>query len=139
MSIAVSHEEGAQGNVQALPLSPAQERLRLLDQLKPDTTLTTLSISIKISHIEIHARLLESALNRLVQRHDALRVTFQEKDGQPLQVIAPTMPIALPVIDLQALPAAELVAEVVRLEIEEAQKPFDLFQGPLVDTSPYDA
>ncbi|HZU03255.1 MAG TPA: amino acid adenylation domain-containing protein, partial [Ktedonobacteraceae bacterium] len=135
MSIAVSHEKGEQGNVQILPLSPAQERLLLLDQLKTNTTLTTLSISIKISHIEIHARLLETALNRLVQRHEALRATFQEKDGQPLQVIAPTMTISLPVIDLQALPAAEQVAEIVRLETEEAQKPFDLFRGPLVRAS----
>jgi Condensation domain len=67
-----------------------------------------------------------------VQRYKALRTTFQMMEGQPAQVIAPTLTIPLPVIDLRDLPEAEREAEVQRLTTQEAQRPFDLTRGPLV-------
>src|SRR5205823_3767725 len=72
------------------------------------------------------------SLNEVVRRHESLRTTFSEVDGQPVQVIAPTLTLGLPIIDLTTLAAEELEAEVRRLASEEARKPFDLSTGPLV-------
>ena len=47
-------------------------------------------------------------------------------------MIAPTLTIKLPVVDLRKLPASERETEVRRLVTAEAQRPFDLSQGPLV-------
>jgi aspartate racemase len=75
---------------------------------------------------------LEQSLNEVVKRHESLRTTFGKVDGRPTQVIAPTLTIKLPVVDLRKLPASERETEVRRLVTAEAQRPFDLSQGPLV-------
>ncbi len=75
---------------------------------------------------------LEQSLNEIIKRHESLRTTFREVDGRPTQVIAPTLTIKLPVVDLRKLPARERENEVRRLVTAEAQLPFDLSQGPLV-------
>ena len=49
---------------------------------------------------QLNVRALEQALTEIVRRHEALRTTFPEVDGQPVQVVAPPVPISLPLIDL---------------------------------------
>jgi hypothetical protein len=68
----------------------------------------------------------------LVARHETLRTTFSERDGQPVQVISEPAQFELPVTDLSHLPADEREAEVGRLSGEEAATPFDLARGPLL-------
>ena len=58
----------------------------------------------------------------------ALRTTFTTVDGQPIQVIAATLTMKLPIVQLGELSEAEREGEVRRLATEEAQKPFDLSQ-----------
>ena len=43
---------------------------------------------------------LRDCLNRLVQRHEALRTTFTSKDGAVTQIIAPTAPLGIDEVDL---------------------------------------
>src|SRR5690606_12429306 len=80
----------------------------------------------------ISVPLLHQALNQIVRRHEALRTTFAERDGRPVQVIAPSLEIPLPVVDLRRMPPAEREAEAQRLAMEEARRPFDLARGPLI-------
>ena len=49
-----------------------------------------------------------------------------------MQVIASTLQLDLPIVDLQHLPAAKRQTEAQRLATEESQLPFDLAQGPLL-------
>src|SRR5260370_2311994 len=134
MPITVFHDTTARGNVKVFPMSLAQERLWILDQLKPNSALNTLSTTVHLRQA-LNTQTLAQSLNALIQRHDALRTTFQVIEGQPLQVIAPSLSIPLPVIDLRALSKVLQKAEVLRLATEEAQQPFDLTQGPLVRAS----
>ena len=67
-----------------------------------------------------------------MQRHEILRTTFRAANGQPVQVISPTLAVALPAVDLEGLDAEARDASVQRLATEEARRPFDLSQGPLV-------
>src|SRR5207244_3108368 len=67
--------------------------------------------------------------------HEALRTTFRVVNGEPVQIIGPSLKLPLPVIDLRHLPASEREGEALRLASEEARRPFDLALGPLLHTT----
>jgi amino acid adenylation domain-containing protein len=114
-----------------LPLAFAQARLWFLAQLDPSSTAYNLPFAIRVTgRLDVAA--LERSLNAIVQRHEVLRTTFPAIDGQPMQVIAPTLTLELPLIDLRALSAAEREREIFRRATQETQQPFDLARGPLI-------
>ncbi len=114
-----------------LPLSFAQERLWLMDRLEQNNTAYNIPAALRfIGSLNIAA--LEQSFNEIVRRHEVLRTTFTVVDGQPIQVIAPSLTLKIPVVDLQALPEAEREAEVLKLADRDAQLPFDLARGPLL-------
>ncbi|MBW4592776.1 MAG: amino acid adenylation domain-containing protein [Brasilonema angustatum HA4187-MV1] len=113
------------------PLSFAQERLWFLDQLQPAQSLYNEPYAFRLKG-SLKLTALTHSLNEIVQRHEILRTNFTMVDGQPFQVIAPTLALALPIVDLQLLPEDELEAEVQRLTTDEQARPFDLANDPLV-------
>ncbi|MFP2902660.1 condensation domain-containing protein, partial [Corallococcus sp. 4LFB] len=113
------------------PLSFAQQRLWLLDQLQPGDASYNLPTALQLSgHLDLEA--LRRAFESLVQRHEALRTTFHEHQGQPTQRIHAPAEWTLPLVDLSSLPAAQRQEESRRLADEEARRPFDLTTGPLL-------
>ncbi|HEY9832541.1 MAG TPA: amino acid adenylation domain-containing protein [Stenomitos sp.] len=89
-----------------LPLSFAQQRLWFLDQLEPNNSTYNMPAAVRlVGAIDIAA--LEQSFNEIVRRHEVLRTTFIVTDGQPVQVIAPTLTLNIPVVDLQALPETD--------------------------------
>ncbi|HVR96916.1 MAG TPA: amino acid adenylation domain-containing protein, partial [Thermoanaerobaculia bacterium] len=114
-----------------LPLSFAQERLWFLDLLEPDRSVYNMPFALAARGALEPARL-DAVLSEVVRRHESLRTTFDDREGRPIQVIAPPSPVRLPRVDLAALPAALARAEAERLAAEEAQRPFDLRRGPLL-------
>jgi amino acid adenylation domain-containing protein len=116
---------------QALPLSFAQQRLWFLDQLVPENPFYNMPSAVRLSG-SLHLRALEQAFAEMVQRHETLRTRFAKVDGQPTQMITPTLPLPIPVIDLQALtPSAQELA-IQQIATEEAHCPFDLTISPLL-------
>lgn len=75
---------------------------------------------------------LEQSLQETIRRHESLRTTFITVDGQPVQAIAPFLTLTIPVLDLRHLPKTHQEAEVMRLTEQEAQRPFNLAQSPLL-------
>src|SRR5687768_16367132 len=71
-----------------LPLSHAQQRLWFLEQLDDVGSTYHLSRYIRLRGA-LDPAALARALERLAARHDALRATFHEVDGAPVQRIAP--------------------------------------------------
>ena len=117
-----------------LALSFAQQRLWFLDLLEPGSPMYNLPAAIELTgRLDVPA--MAAALGEVVRRHEALRTTFRAVGGEPVQVIAVGMVPPLPLIDLQALPAALREGEAERLRTEEARRPFDLGRGPLLRTS----
>jgi len=116
---------------QPIPLSFAQERLWFLHQLEPTAATYTMPAAVRLTGwLDIQA--LEQSFNEIVRRHHVLRTNFRVVDGQPVQVIAPTLTLNIPVVDLQGLSATEREAQVQQQATEEAQFPFDLAQGALL-------
>ncbi|HEU4559378.1 MAG TPA: condensation domain-containing protein, partial [Longimicrobium sp.] len=118
------------GRTGALPLSFAQERLWFLDRLDPGSATYNIPVALRLSGA-LDGAALERALGEIVRRHEALRTTFGEADGSPVQVVAPFVGFALPVEELSGLGDADREASVRRRAGEEARRAFDLSAGPL--------
>jgi amino acid adenylation domain-containing protein len=114
-----------------LPLSFAQQRLWFIDQLDPGNSVYNFPVAVRLKG-SLNVVALKKSLNEIVRRHEALRTTFSMVDGQPAQVIAARLSIALPIVNLRALAEVERENEVQRLVVEEARRPFDLASGPLL-------
>lgn len=113
------------------PLSFAQQRYWILDHLDPGNPASNVTIATRLTGgIDLSA--LERSLNEIVKRHSILRTTLVIKDGQPLQIVAPTLTLALPVLDLSTLPEVVRDEQVQNICISEAQRRFDLTGGILI-------
>ncbi|HXO18881.1 MAG TPA: amino acid adenylation domain-containing protein, partial [Thermoanaerobaculia bacterium] len=113
------------------PASFPQERLWFLDQLGVGGAAYHLPNALRLSG-RLDRPALAAALNELVRRHESLRTTFSTAGADVVQVVAPPLAVALPVVDLSALPTLQAAeAESERLLRDEARRPFDLERGPL--------
>jgi amino acid adenylation domain-containing protein len=114
-----------------LPLSFAQRRLWFLAQLEPGGFSYNVPFALRLEG-PLDAAALQESLQELVRRHEVLRTTFAMSGGEPVQVIAPELPLSLARVDLSGLPAEEREPEAQRQLTAEAMRPFDLQQGPLL-------
>jgi len=117
----------------APPLSFAQQRLWLLDQLGAGAAYNVFGAVRLLGRLDVAA--LERSLEEIVRRHESLRTTFEATEGRPVQRIAAERPLCLAMVDLSGHEAAVREAEARRLATEEAQRPFDLSRGPLLRTT----
>ncbi|MGD2148957.1 MAG: condensation domain-containing protein, partial [Anaerolineae bacterium] len=115
----------------AFPCSFAQERLWFLDQLVPGSSLYSIPGALRLRGA-LAVEALKRGLNEIVARHESLRTTIVAVDGQPMQIVEPTARLSLPMVDLAGLPPGEREARARGLVEEEARRPFDLAQGPLL-------
>ena len=117
-----------------VPLSFAQQRLWVLDQLVPGNPFYNLPTAFQISG-RLDVALFEACINELIRRHESLRTVFTTAAEEPVQVILPELTISVDTVDLRALPAAGQRRETIRLTGLEASRPFDLSRGPLLRVS----
>src|SRR5205085_444470 len=113
-----------------LPLSFAQQRLWFLDRLVPDNPFYNMAAAVRLGG-PLDGAALAAAWREIVRRHEVLRTRFRSVDGRPVQEVA-RGELAVPEIDLRALPAAGREAELLRLAAAEARRPFDLERGPVL-------
>ncbi|HEX6292478.1 MAG TPA: amino acid adenylation domain-containing protein [Herpetosiphonaceae bacterium] len=113
------------------PLSFAQERLWFLDQLEPGSASYSIPALVRLRG-SLDAAALESALNQIVERHEALRTTFTTSEGRPVQVVAPALALELPLIDLRDQPESARESVAMSMVQAEIERPFDLQHGPLL-------
>ncbi|BAT53519.1 amino acid adenylation domain-containing protein [Nostoc sp. NIES-3756] len=117
-----------------LPLSFSQESLWFLYQLQQDSSTYNVSFAFRLQGL-LNIGALERSLNEIIQRHEALRTTFLAAQNKPVQVIAPSLKLTLPVVNLQELPEKERETQALQLVKKEVQQPFDLTQDPLLRSS----
>ncbi|MGA9768120.1 MAG: amino acid adenylation domain-containing protein, partial [Blastocatellia bacterium] len=122
--VAVSRE-------QELPLSYAQQRLWFIDQLEPGSSAYNVPTAVRLRG-ELDVAALRRSISEIIRRHEVLRTSFPQREGQPFQQINPACELDMPVIDLseEALKEAEVTAQ--RLVGEETQQGFDLRRGPML-------
>ncbi|MWV47650.1 AMP-binding protein, partial [Paenibacillus sp. HJL G12] len=112
------------------PLSFAQRRLWFLNQFMDDKTAYMIPGAIRLIG-KLNAEALRDSLNEMINRHESLRVSFKENNGMPFIEISNNLfldlsPVSCPFQD------ADKETVVQRLAAEEARRPFDLTQAPLI-------
>jgi amino acid adenylation domain-containing protein len=110
-----------------LPASFAQRRLWFLDRLDPGLSTYSVPTGVRMRGV-LDVGVLTGCLGEIVARHEVLRTTFGESDGEPVQIISEPSPVSLPVQDIEGDPDTA----VRQALLEDASATFDLARGPLV-------
>ncbi|HKI03097.1 MAG TPA: amino acid adenylation domain-containing protein, partial [Thermoanaerobaculia bacterium] len=110
-----------------LPLSHGQKALWFLQRLAPASAAYNIATAARILGA-LDAEALERAFQALVDRHPALRTTFHDHRGQPVQRVRPEMAVGFTVEEAPGLDGEALAARLARAVYD----PFDLENGPLM-------
>jgi amino acid adenylation domain-containing protein/non-ribosomal peptide synthase protein (TIGR01720 family) len=113
------------------PLSFAQQRLWFLAQLEPENPAYNLAAAVQLTG-RLNIAALRQSFACLVQRHEPLRTAFPSLEGQPQQQVLPDLELAIPLIDLSALPPTQSQSAIAQLATATAQQPFALATAPLM-------
>ncbi|MBN8226873.1 amino acid adenylation domain-containing protein [Corallococcus macrosporus] len=124
------------GVARKAPASFSQERMWFLEQWSPGSALFNMPAVVRLTGA-LDPDALGRGLQVLVERHETLRTTLREREGQPVQVIAPSLVLKLEREDLRGVPEAEREAHAWRAVTRDAQRPFVLSEGPLARATLY--
>lgn len=112
-----------------VPASFAQERLWFIDQFTPGLSLYNIAVAWSLKG-DLDPEALRLALREIVRRHDSLRTQFAASDGgPPIQTVSGDGGVTLPVTEVP--PSGDARPAARALLAEDAQKPFDLANGPV--------
>lgn len=117
-----------------LPLSFAQSRLWITEQRYPNTPLNNMPYTFWIKG-NLNIQALEKAFQLLVNRYDTLRMSIEEIDAQPFQVIHPSVTFRLRVIE--AYDCHDETRYLRRQLDKELETAFDLTTPPLLRATIY--
>lgn len=114
---------------QPIPLSFAQQRLWFLDQLQPGGTFYNIPGAFKISGTFNPDRF-KQVLKKLIDQEEIFRTRFEERSGQPQQIISGQIELPLVEVDLSQIADSEAA---IKQEMEqESRHVFNLATGPLL-------
>ncbi|MFF5477786.1 amino acid adenylation domain-containing protein [Streptomyces sp. NPDC012935] len=109
-----------------LPLSYAQSRMWLLQQLDPTSPAYNVCLAIRLRG-PLDPAALRTALQGLIGRHEILRTRCPAaEDGTPEQIVDPVAEVDFVTADLRALPEEERDRRATELARAASANPFDL-------------
>lgn len=113
------------------PMSFAQQRLWLFQQMQPDSTAYNITGALRLTGaLDIAA--LEHSLQKIVQRHEILRTTFCQVQGEPSQWVHPDTTLILEQQELAEADLNEQLQTCREIAARLAANVFDLETGPLI-------
>jgi len=118
-------------NLTEAPLSFAQEVLWDIERSGVGLSAYNVPAAMRVSG-PLDITKLQRALDALVRRHSALRTTFGEHDGHPVQIIRDRRPVPLRVIDTSAVAPNERDVYAAQQFQKAASEPFDLSRDLLL-------
>src|SRR5215471_13021890 len=114
-----------------LPLSHAQERLWVMEQIGGAGSAYNIPVAVRLrGALDVAA--LERAFAAVVARHEGLRTRFAVVEGAPVQVIDAVAEFTLQLEDLCELPEGDRAVAARERVGSLAVAPFDLERGPLL-------
>jgi amino acid adenylation domain-containing protein len=119
-----------QKNSGLAPLSFNQESLLFMERLNPNTSTYNVYEAVRLTG-ELNFAALQQTFDSVAARHEALRTTFAEIDGQPQQIVAPPQPVPIQVINLSQSPIEKRESEAFGILNNEVNQPLNLQQCPL--------
>src|ERR1044072_7259864 len=104
------------------PLSFSQERLWFLDQFQPGTPIYNIPAAVGLPG-PLNLEALKRTINEIVRRHEILPTPFATSEGRPVQVIAPSLSLDLPIIDLRRFSKSDRQGAKLQPTTEKTQPP----------------
>ena len=129
--------KSAAGRVAEAPVTEAQLEVWLAARLSDEASCAYNESFTVQMHGALEPSFLAGAIQQIVDRHDALRSTFDPK-GKCIRFLD-RVSIEMPLVDLRSLAAQERAARIAELIHGDAQAPFDLVNGPLCRASLHQA
>lgn len=123
----------APAEIIAMPGSLAQERFWTLSQLDPTNPAFHVPVVMKLTG-KLSAETLKQSFQLLIDRHESLRTTFTERNGEFLQVIHPVYQAEMETVTISGTTAAERESRVADAIHAETLRPFNLNVLPLFRT-----
>ncbi|WP_344033096.1 amino acid adenylation domain-containing protein [Streptomyces luteireticuli] len=118
------------GDTGPTPLSHAQETLRFFDHPAPDGAASGTPLCVRLRG-ELDANALRSALAAVAARHESLRTAIVAREGSPMQVVAPEVPVELPLIEAEGDDPEQRLTAARALVERQVREPFDLSRAPV--------
>jgi len=115
----------------AKPLSPAQQRFWVLEQLHPHSAVHNVALGLRWTK-QLDRAALDTAIGEVIKRHEILRSQFRSIDGTPVQMAGPLPALSSSPVNLRHLSEADREARLSQLAQQEISTPFDLSRGPLL-------
>jgi amino acid adenylation domain-containing protein/non-ribosomal peptide synthase protein (TIGR01720 family) len=115
----------------SLPQSLAQNRLWFVWQMDRHSSAYNIPGGLHLRG-ELDPDALRQCFQHLIQRHEAVRTRFYQRDAVALQRIDAPGEFQLDVRDLSGLPAEQRQVQAQQIREEQARLPFDLENGPLL-------
>ncbi|MDP5144802.1 amino acid adenylation domain-containing protein, partial [Rheinheimera baltica] len=114
------------------PLSFAQQRLWLIDQLEENRHQYNMLFALTLSG-DFDRNLLQQTMDCILSRHDILRTCYlTDEDGQPLQQVQPASSVPVRYVDFSSLSEPDAQQRSRDIAIQDASQPFDLSQDILL-------
>ncbi|MDA9983350.1 AMP-binding protein, partial [Gammaproteobacteria bacterium] len=113
------------------PLTFSQQRLWFLSQLETAAGVYNMQGAISLRG-QLDIDILRRVLDAIVHRHESLRAYFPIVNGTPVQRFISSLILPMPVTDLSDLDEDYQAREVQRIAVDEAAKPYNLVDGPLI-------
>jgi phthiocerol/phenolphthiocerol synthesis type-I polyketide synthase E len=104
------------------PLSPAQKRIYILDQLYDIGTSYNIPFALQIEG-DMDLLKVENAFKLLIERHESLRTKFMMVDEEPVQIVCDEVEFKLEYLQIKTENVAEIMEKFIR--------PFDISSVPL--------
>ncbi len=104
------------------PLSPAQQRVWLVEQMTQQSAAYHIAVAVRLTG-DLDVTALRTAVADVVARHESLRTVFPPGDGEPVQVVRDDLSVEMPMLS-----ATE--RELPALLVQEVSLPFTLGEAP---------
>jgi condensation domain-containing protein/tubulysin polyketide synthase-like protein len=114
-----------------IPQTDAQQGLWLIDFFDPGCVAYNIPVAYSAEG-PFDADALQTAVDQILVRHETLRTSFYEEDGELFQRVANHVTARVELTDISHVSEADRDQVLERLIREQARRPFDLNQAPLV-------
>lgn len=113
-----------QDRTNPIPLSFAQHRLWFMEQLQPESSFYNIQ-DIRLIKGPLNLNALKKSLLEIIRRHEILRTTFEEKNGQPMQIISSQPHFMYSFLEWTSLPKEKQKAAIEQFIKKDFDQPFD--------------
>ncbi len=115
------------GDAKSFPLSHGQQAMWFLYQMAPQSIAYNIYTTVLIGS-ELDLGAWHRAWLYIVERHQLLRTTYTERDGQPVQVVHPYLEVDVKMTDASSWSEDYLKKQI----LAEADRPYNLETGPVL-------